>query len=253
MPQRYKNSGNATACQSFFHISGVRRYHQPPDASLLILQSHRPLSQRIFLNTTIAAGTGVASAALPFRFFISAGAGISETIVHHTHILERESVLDGGHQFFGGGEDYLDVLYHGGGIELVHILHAHTAEAEAQGAQLAQLHAVAQLQLQGDAVAHQVEARLQFRGRSGGVAGHHAADGAGVQAVGHCGRSVPLARVVLLLKILFSYKSKFWHIVIVFIKWCVGLEKGFSEVAPEGPVARFFISEHEAKTACASR
>ena len=168
------------------------------------------LSQRIILKVSVGiVSSPSASAAL--RFLEGAGGSINKTVVHHSGVLKRESVFDGGHQLLGRGEDYLHAAYHGGGVEVVYIVHPRAAEAEAQDAQAAQLHTVARLQLQGDGVAHQVEARLKLRGGGGGVARHQAAHGARVHAVFYDGRSIPLARIILLLKVLAFYKSEFCH------------------------------------------
>ena len=84
------------------------------------------LSQRIFFQSTFAGATGAArtGAASALCLFEGAGGGIDEAVVHHTGVLEGEAVFDGGHQFFGGGEDDLYVAYHGGGVEGIDVVDA---------------------------------------------------------------------------------------------------------------------------------
>lgn len=90
------------------------------------------LSQRIGINDAAAGAAAAAGitraartgAAAALCLFEGAGGGIDEAVVHHTGVLEGEAVFDGGHQFFGGGEDDFHVAYHGGGVEGIDVIDA---------------------------------------------------------------------------------------------------------------------------------
>lgn len=172
----------------------------------------RESPERQFLVTATLSGLSAGSGKLAglLILLVGLGGGERKARFNHAGVLERQPLLDVGHQFFGGCKDYFYVFNHRG-VEVLNVVYTRAAKRQAKPAQAAQLHAVTQLKLGGNVLAHQVEGQFKFRRSRSGVTGNGLAHGFRREPLGSGWSSIPLARLIFMNRILTVYKFEFCH------------------------------------------